>query len=55
MEGRLEQVLAEYEDDDRGIYAVYPHNRHLSAKVRAFVDFMAKRFADPIWLGMNVT
>ncbi len=55
VEGRLEQVLAEYEDDDRGIYAVYPHNRHLSAKVRAFVDFMAKRFADPIWLGMNVT
>jgi DNA-binding transcriptional LysR family regulator len=55
VEGRLEQVLAEYEDDDRGIYAVYPHNRHLSAKVRAFVDFMATRFADPIWLGMNVT
>ncbi|HBT43140.1 MAG TPA: LysR family transcriptional regulator, partial [Rhodospirillaceae bacterium] len=27
VEGRLEQVLAEYEDDDRGIYAVYPHNR----------------------------
>ena len=54
VEGRLEQVLAEYEDDDRGIYAVYPHNRHLSAKVRAFVDFMAKRFADPIWLSMNV-
>ncbi|MEQ9683814.1 MAG: LysR family transcriptional regulator, partial [Rhodospirillales bacterium] len=46
VEGRLEQVLAEFEDDDRGIYAVYPHNRHLSAKVRAFVDFMAKRFAD---------
>jgi DNA-binding transcriptional LysR family regulator len=40
VEGRLEQVLAEFEDDDRGIYAVYPHNRHLSAKVRAFVDFM---------------
>lgn len=55
VEGRLEQVLAEYEDDDRGIYAVYPHNRHLSAKVRAFVDFMAKRFADPKWVCMNVT
>lgn len=53
--GRLEQVLTEYEDDDRGIYAVYPHNRHLSAKVRAFVDFMAERFADPQWVGMNVT
>ena len=39
VEGRLEQVLTEYEDDDRGIYAVYPHNRHLSAKVRAFMEF----------------
>lgn len=54
VSGRLEQVLTEYEDDDRGIYAVYPHNRHLSAKVRAFVDFMARRFADPDWLVMNV-
>ena len=47
--GRLERVLSEFEEEDRGIYAVYPHNRHLSAKVRAFVDFMAARFADPEW------
>jgi DNA-binding transcriptional LysR family regulator len=26
-----------------GIYAVYSHNRHLAAKVRTFVDFLAKR------------
>ena len=48
--GRLEAVLQEYEERDRGIYAVYPHNRHLSAKVRAFVDFLADRFGDaPEW------
>jgi len=33
-----------------GIYAVYLPDRHPPAKVRAFVDFMASRFApDPPW------
>ena len=30
--------------------ALYPHNRYLSAKVRAFVDFLAARFGqEPPW------
>jgi DNA-binding transcriptional LysR family regulator len=41
--GRLERVLAEWMPPPPGIYAVYPHNRHLSAKVRAFVDFLVER------------
>lgn len=28
------------------VYAVYPHNRNLSPKVRAFVDFLALKFKD---------
>jgi len=33
-----------------GVYAVYPHNRHLSAKVRAFVDHLAGAFQPhPPW------
>ncbi|MCA8906390.1 MAG: LysR family transcriptional regulator [Rhodospirillaceae bacterium] len=49
--GALIQVLADHEVEDQGaIYAVYPHNRHLSAKVRALVDFLAGRFCpDPPW------
>lgn len=32
------------------IFAVYPSRRHLSAKVRSFVDFIAERFAsDAYW------
>jgi len=42
--GRLEPVLAEAIPPAAGIYAIYPHNRHLSAKVRAFVDFLVERF-----------
>lgn len=30
-----------------GIFALYPHNRHLSATVRAFVDHMALAFKPP--------
>jgi DNA-binding transcriptional LysR family regulator len=39
--GRLEQVLANYTSEELGIHAVYPSRRHLSAKVRTFVDFLA--------------
>lgn len=48
--GRLKAELTEYMETDLAIYAVYPHNRYLSAKVRAFVDFLAERFGrKPYW------
>lgn len=39
-QGTLVPVLEEYEIPGPAMYAVYPHRRHLSAKVRAFVDYM---------------
>lgn len=42
--GRLKILLQEHESMEYGIYAVYPHNRHLAAKVRTFVDFLADYF-----------
>ena len=48
--GALRPVLAPYAESDFGIYAVYPHRRHVSAKVRAFVDYFAERFGPaPYW------
>ena len=47
--GRLETVLEEHELPAGGVYAVYPHGRHLSPKVRACVDFLASRFASAPW------
>ena len=44
VDGRLERVLPGYDIPELGIYALYPHARHLSPKVRAFVDFLAVRF-----------
>ena len=39
--GSLVRVLPDVEIDGGGLYAVYPSAQHLSAKVRAFVDFLA--------------
>lgn len=49
--GRLEPVLCEWQPATRGIYAVYPHSRHLSAKVRAFVDHLVEALDPPPWEG----
>jgi DNA-binding transcriptional LysR family regulator len=38
--GLLERVLQDYTSEELGIHAVYPSRRHLSAKVRTFVDFL---------------
>lgn len=43
--GLLEPVLTDYERPPLGIYAIYPHRRHVSAKVRAFVDFLSDQFS----------
>jgi DNA-binding transcriptional LysR family regulator len=43
--GHLVQVLSQYSSSDFGIYAVYPSKKHLSAKVRTFVDFLVDRLS----------
>lgn len=49
-DGRLVRVMPEWEADPIHVYAVYPPGRHLSVKVRAFVDFLADAFGpDPYW------
>lgn len=48
--GALREVLAEFDGTDSSVFAVYPQNRHLSPKVRVFVDFLAARFGPkPYW------
>ena len=43
--GRLVPVLADFETTtETNVYAVYPHNRHLSPKVRVFIDILADTF-----------
>ena len=42
--GELEIILDDYEQPEIGVYAVFPHRQYLTAKVRAFVDFLVGRF-----------
>jgi DNA-binding transcriptional LysR family regulator len=50
-EGSLVQLFPGYTfDGDVAIYAVYPHRRHLPAKTRAFIEFLADSFGpEPYW------
>jgi len=50
-DGSLVPLLPGYDfSTDVGIYAVYPHRRHLPAKTRAFIDFLAESFGpEPYW------
>ncbi|ACM32417.1 MULTISPECIES: LysR family transcriptional regulator [Diaphorobacter] len=44
--GELVRVLPDWSHPVLPVYVVYPPNRHLSAKVRAFVDWAAELFAN---------
>lgn len=47
---RLVVLLDDYAMPEIGVYAVYPQRKYLSPKVRAFVEFLAKRFGPkPSW------
>lgn len=48
--GELLPILTEYDWPVTPAYAIYPPTRHLSYRVREFIDFLADRFADtPTW------
>ena len=39
-EGSLVSILEDFVAEGSAFYVVYPDRRHISAKVRVFVDFM---------------
>jgi DNA-binding transcriptional LysR family regulator len=48
--GQLRTVLANYTPSQIILCALYPRHRHLSAKVRLFIEMLSQRFADgPYW------
>src|SRR5262249_36113452 len=50
--GRLTRLLPEHDTGEIVIQAVYPASRHLSVKVRSFLDFVIKRVHEqPVLLG----
>jgi DNA-binding transcriptional LysR family regulator len=47
--GSLQTVLENYKAPEISIYAIYPETRHLSVKVRVFIDFLIERFGGSTW------
>ena len=45
--GGLEQLFPDYKTENFGLYALYPPNRHLTARVRALIDHLAQHFRSP--------
>jgi DNA-binding transcriptional LysR family regulator len=43
-EGKLVEVMQKFSGRTRSFYLLYPQNKHLSARVRAFVDFLLPKF-----------
>ena len=48
-EGELVPVLTDCDWSRVDAWALYPQTRHLSARVRAFVDFLVEWFREPAW------
>ncbi len=46
---RLVGLFDDYPLRSYGIYAVYPSHKHVPAKVRAMIDFLAASFAANDW------
>ena len=44
--GRFETLLDDWTTDPLPVHVVYPQNRHLSAKVRVFVEWVAELFSN---------
>lgn len=44
--GRLAPLLSSYTTDPQQIHAVYPHRKHLPAKVKLFLAFLTDKLAD---------
>jgi DNA-binding transcriptional LysR family regulator len=50
--GALVPVLKKYQAPEIALNAIYPPTRHLSSKVRLFIDFLVDRFKDRDWSGI---
>ena len=46
--GQLVEVMQEWSGRSRPFHVLYPQNRHLSARVRAFIEHLAKAAALPV-------
>jgi DNA-binding transcriptional LysR family regulator len=50
QQGSLRSILSHYAAPEIAVYAIYPPTRHVSVKVRVFIDYLIERFGGrPYW------
>jgi len=49
--GELQVVLQDFAAPPNGIYAVFPHAKHLPLRVRLWIDFLKHSYGDPRYWG----
>jgi DNA-binding transcriptional LysR family regulator len=47
--GRLVAVLEDYAAPSNGIYAVFPHRKHLPLRVRLWIEFIKNQYGEPTY------
>jgi len=57
--GDLVRVLPGFDFGQMTLWAVYPHRQHMTARLRAWIDFLVEAFGsdpdiDPFWHGLRV-
>ncbi len=49
-DGKLQVILPDYEPEPAGLYAVYPHRKLLTPKMKVYIDFISDYFGPtPYW------
>lgn len=46
--GALVSLLEQNSESDEAVWALYPHNRHLSSKVRLLIDYLSQELGNPL-------
>lgn len=54
-DGRLVELLPDWVSDPLPVHVIYPQNRHLSAKVRVFVEWIAELFSNHPGMQLKTT
>jgi LysR family transcriptional regulator for bpeEF and oprC len=53
--GRMVQLLSDWTSEPLPVHVIYPQNRHLSAKVRVFVEWVSELFANHPYMHLRTT
>jgi DNA-binding transcriptional LysR family regulator len=52
-DGRLKQILKDYQTVELGIYAIYASRRQFPLRLRYLIDYLVESFKKPVWISSS--